>query len=345
MLQKCPIARTQKSDITMKIAIDAMGTDNHPAPDVEGAVIAASELNHTMILVGDEPQIRKELEKHNTDGLAIEVHHAPEAVTMEDKPASVGKAKPQSSMHIGMQLVRDGHADAFVSAGNTGAALSIGTLHSLGRIRGIRRPALSAVGELAGHLITVLDVGANTDSKLEWLEQFALMGNIYARDVLQVTEPRIGLLANGTEDGKGDQLVREANEHFKTLALNYIGNVEPKDLLSGRVDVIVTDGYVGNILLKTYEAAIAGTFNIMRTELTSDLRAKAGAGLARPYLRNTAQQMDPTQYGGAPLLGLNGIVIITHGSATPQVIRNSIMQAVRAVEYNLIDAIKQGLSR
>ncbi len=328
----------------MKIAVDAMGSDNAPAPDVAGGVRAAREFNETILLVGDEQQIKAELAKHNTDGLAIEVIHAAQQVTMTDKPAEVGKEKPESSMHVGMNLVKTGDADAFVTGGNTGAAMAIATLHTLGRIKGVRRPAMSAVGDLNGHLVTVLDIGANTDTKLEWLKQFGLMGNIYAQQVLGVASPRVGLLANGEEDGKGDQLVREANPAFREMGLNFIGNVEPKDLLSGRADVIVTDGYVGNILLKTYEAAIASVFNEMRVSLTRDWRGKVGAWLARPYLRSVLKRHDPTQYGGAPLLGVNGIVIITHGGSDAAVIRNTIKQAIRAKESNLIEVIQTGLT-
>lgn len=328
----------------MRIAVDAMGTDANPAPDVAGTVLAAHDFNETMILVGDKKQVEAELAKQNTSNLSLEVVHAVQQVTMDDKPASVGKAKPGSSMHVGLQLVKDGKADAFVTAGNTGAALSIATLHSLGRIRGIKRPALTVVAELNGNLIILVDAGANTDSKLDWLKQFAMMGDLYANRVLQIEQPRVGLLSNGTEDGKGDQLVRDANIAFQEMALNFVGNIEPIDLISGNVDVAVTDGYVGNILMKTYEAAMKTVFRVMRTELTSDLRAKLGASLARPYLQNTVKKLDPTQFGGAPLLGINGIVIIAHGSSDATIMRNAIYQAIRAHESNIIDVIKQGLS-
>jgi glycerol-3-phosphate acyltransferase PlsX len=328
----------------MRIAVDGMGTDVCPGPDVEGSVLAARELGVSIALVGDEHILSAELQKHNWDGLPIEIFHAADTITMGDKPAEVGKAKPNSSMHVGMGLVENGYADAFVSAGNTGAALAIASLHTLKRLRGIKRPALTAVGRLRGNLITIVDVGANTDTKLEWLIQFGWMGNLYAKKVLDIENPRVGLLANGSEAGKGDQLVRDANDAFRQEAFEFIGNVEPKDLLSGRVDVIVTDGYVGNILLKTYEAAVENTFDFMRGELKRNLRSKLGALLAKPYLRTVANGMDPTQYGGAPLLGINGVVIITHGGSSARVIRNSIQQAIRAVDANVIDAMKEGLA-
>ena len=247
-------------------------------------------------------------------------------------------------MHIGMQLIKNGEADAFVTAGNTGAALAV-AMFQLKRLKGVKRPAITAVGELMGHLITIADVGANTDTKLEWLKQFALMGDIYAKNVLKINAPRIGLLSNGEEDTKGDQLVRDAHAAFREMAFNFVGNIEPKGLLSGEVDVLITDGYVGNILLKTYEAAISGVFQLMRQKLKQNLRGQLGGTIARPALREVVSMVDPTQYGGAPLLGVNGIVIITHGGATAPVIRNSIQQARQAVEANLLEKIESGLGQ
>lgn len=331
----------------MRIVLDAMGTDNCPQPDVAGAVMAAKEFtDDVIILVGDAAQVNAELEKHNATTLTnIEVIHTDEHITMEDKPSTVIKGKPNSSMHVGLQLIKDGKADAFVTAGNTGAAMSISTMFAPKRIKSVRRPAMAAVGELNGHLITVLDIGANIDTKVDWLSQSAIMGNIYAEKVLSIKNPRVGLLSNGTEVSKGNQLVQEAYPIFQELPINFIGNVEPRGLLNGQVDVIVTDGYVGNILLKTYETAISGTFTLMRDELTRDLRAKIGAWLVKPYLKRVVKSMDPTQYGGAPLLGVDGVVIITHGGSTPQIIKDSIVQARKAVQADIIGKIKAGLEQ
>ncbi|MFZ4814210.1 MAG: phosphate acyltransferase PlsX [Phototrophicaceae bacterium] len=329
----------------MKIALDAMGTDLNPVADVAGAVLAARDFpQDTILLVGDKAIIEAELQKHITDGLKIEIVHAPEAIHMGDKPNQIVRGKPSSSMHVGMKLLEDGQADAFVTAGNTGAALAIATTVAPRRIAGVKRPAITAVGELAGNLIVVVDVGANTDTKLEWLTQFAIMGDLYARKVLNIPDARVGLLSNGEEEGKGNQLVQEAGEAFKQLPIRFIGNVEPHDLFNGKVDVIVTDGYVGNILLKTYEATVSTLFKTMRAELTSSWWSRLGAAIVRPGLRKVVKQMDPTQYGGAPLLGLNGVVIITHGGSDATVIRNSIAQARRAVESNIIEAIRSGLA-
>jgi glycerol-3-phosphate acyltransferase PlsX len=214
----------------------------------------------------------------------------------------------------------------------------------LGRINGIGRAAMTAVGVLAGNLFLLVDAGANTDTKLAWLQQYAIMGNIYAKRVLNIKNPRVGTLANGEEDGKGDELVREANAVFRAMtSINYIGNVEPKDLTSGKVDVIVCDGLVGNILIKTYETAIRTVFTTMRDELKADLRSQIGGGLARPALRRVYKQVDPSQYGGTPLLGVNGVVIITHGSSTAEIIRDAIKQARIAVQNNIAVEIETGL--
>src|SRR5690606_11611862 len=193
----------------MRIALDAMGSDNCPAPDVEGAVLAAREYGDTILLVGDKAQIDAEIAKHDTSGLDLIVKNASQTITMEDKPATVGKAKPDSSMHVGMTLVKNGEADAFVTAGNTGAALSIATLFTLKRIPGVKRPSLSAIIRLNNMNVIVLDVGANADSKPEWLAQFGVMGKIYAQSALDLANPRIALLSNGEEEGKGNELVHE----------------------------------------------------------------------------------------------------------------------------------------
>ncbi len=326
----------------MRIALDAMGTDTHPRPDVAGGVLAARMFGGTIILVGDEQAVQAELSTYDTTDLHIEIHHANEAVTMTDKPNEVLRGKKQSSIHIGTQLVADGEADAFVTAGNTGAALAI-SMFTVKRIEGVKRPAITAVGELNGSLVTIIDVGANTDTKLDWLQQFALMGHVYAEQVLQVKQPRVGLLANGTEGTKGNQLVRDANPVFQNMPINFVGNIEPGDIFEGKVDVVVTDGYVGNILLKTFEATMSSLGKILRRELTVDWRAKLGAWLLRPYLHTSIRQLDPTQYGGAPLLGLNGIVIITHGGASAEVIRDSVGQARKAVQADVIRKTAQGL--
>jgi glycerol-3-phosphate acyltransferase PlsX len=328
----------------MRIVVDAMGTDLFPAPDVEGAVLAAREYGHTIVLVGDETLVRRELARHATVGLPIEVVHAPQAVSMTDKPGVVGKSKPQSSMHIGMNLVRDGHADAFVSAGNTGAALSIATLFTLKRIPGVKRPSLTAIIRFGGARIVALDMGANADSRPEWLAQFALMGSLYAQHALGLQQPRVALLANGEEETKGNQLTQEAAVLIRELPVHFVGNIEPKVILKGVVDVVVCDGFVGNIMLKSLEGATRAVVDLLRHELRASVRTKAGALLAMPAFSQVRAAIDPNETGGAPLLGVNGVVIIGHGGSNALGIKNAVRQAIQAVQGNLITAIQKGIA-
>ena len=328
----------------MRIALDAMGSDEFPAPDVAGAVLAAREFGDSIILVGDEQRIAAELAKHDTSGLTLIVKHASDTITMMDKPAVVGKSKPNSSMHVGMNLVKDGEAEAFVTAGNTGAALSIATLFTLRRIPGVKRPALTAIIRLQGTNVIVLDVGANADSKADWLAQFAVMGKIYAHSALNLQNPRVGLLSNGEEEGKGNQLVQEASALLRSVDVNFIGNVEPKDLLAGGADVVVVDGFVGNILIKSLEGATSTMVRVLRAELMSTLPTKIGALLARPAFKRVQKQIDPFEVGGAPLLGVNGVVIIGHGRSNAVAIKNAIGQARKAVAGGVINSIRQGIT-
>jgi glycerol-3-phosphate acyltransferase PlsX len=328
----------------MRIVLDAMGSDNCPIPDVEGAVLAAREYSDSIILVGDQSKIHHELAKYNTVGLNLEVVHASEAVLMTDKPSAVGKEKPNSSMHIGLNLVKDKRADAFVTAGNTGATLTIATLFTLRRIPGVKRPALVSIIRLPeNRSIILLDIGANADAKSEWLIQFGIMGGIYAQKAGHLPNPRIALVSNGEEEGKGNQLVIEAAQLMKASQLNYIGNIEPKDILRGGADVIVTDGFVGNIIIKSFEAMGSTLSNLIRHELKRDLVSQLGGLLANAAFRRVAKQIDPYEIGGAPLLGVNGVVIIGHGRSNAIAIKNAIRQARLAVSGGIIEAIKGGL--
>jgi glycerol-3-phosphate acyltransferase PlsX len=330
----------------MRIALDVMGSDHCPAPDIAGAVAAAREFNDTTIyLVGDERIIQDELKKHEPVGLRLEVVHAPEAVTMTDKPSVVGKVKPNSSMHVGMNLVKSGEADGFVTAGNTGAALSIATLFTLRRIPGVKRPALTAMFRFADTTLIVLDVGANSDCKPDWLAQFALMGSIYAKSALPSSSPRIGILSNGEEEGKGNEMIRAASDLIRELPLNFVGNIEPKQMLRGEADVIIADGFVGNILIKSMEAATRKMADTLRTELTSSVLSTLGAALSRPAFKRVQRQVDPAEVGGAPLLGVNGVVIIGHGSSNAKAIKNAIGQARKAASANVVGTIRAELGR
>jgi glycerol-3-phosphate acyltransferase PlsX len=329
----------------MRIAVDVMGSDSQPVPDVEGSVLAAREYGETIILVGDKTQTQTELAKHNTKGLSIELQHAEQIITMDDKPGLVGKAKPESSMHVGMRLVRDGGADAFVTAGNTGAVMAIATLSTLGRIRGVKRPALTSIIRVANNrTIILLDIGANADSKPDWMVQFATMGRIYAQRALGLSNPRVAVLSNGEEDTKGNQLIRETAKLLRQAELDFVGNIEPKEMLQGEADVIVTDGFVGNIAIKSLEAMGAALFTVLRTEIKKDTLAMLGAFLAQRAFRRVYRQVDPFEIGGAPLLGVNGVVIVGHGRSNAKAIKNAIRQARLAVNGQVIQAIEQGIA-
>jgi glycerol-3-phosphate acyltransferase PlsX len=328
----------------MRIVLDAMGSDGHPGPDVEGALLAAREYGDPIVLVGDQFQIQEELSKHNTSGLDLEIVHAPEKVIMTDKPGLVGRAKPESSMHVGMRLVKDGRADAFVTAGNTGAVLSIATLHTLKRIRGIYRPALSTILTIKGNSMILLDIGANADCRADWLVQFAVMGSIYAARAFQCANPRVALLSNGEEAGKGSALVQEAAELMSQTGVNFIGNAEPKEILSGQVDVAVMDGFSGNIMIKSMEALASTLFDLIRQEIVADWRSKAGGWLAKQAFRRVYRQVDPFEVGGAPLLGVDGVVIIAHGRSNALAIKNAIHQARYAVSGQIVQAIHDCLN-
>lgn len=328
----------------MRIAVDVMGTDDCPVPDVAGCVQAAKEFGYKIIMVGDEARIQPVLRDHHTSGLALEIVHASETILPIDQPSAVTRGKPDSSMHVGMGLVRDGAADAFVSMGNTGAALAIATLSTLRRIAGIKRPALSGIYPLGGGYIIMLDLGANADSRPEWLVQFAVMGAIYARNALGLEDPRVALLSNGEEEGKGNQLIHEATPLMRSLALNYVGNIEPKDLVSGDADVIVADGYVGNIFVKTFEATARYVSQSIRQEVKRDPLSLLGAALMRPAFRRVRKKTDTFEIGGAPLLGVNGVVIIGHGRSNAFAVKNAIRQAALAVNGKVIDAIREGIA-
>ncbi|MBA3873335.1 MAG: phosphate acyltransferase PlsX [Anaerolineae bacterium] len=328
----------------MRIALDAMGSDTCPVPDVEGAVLAAREFGETILIVGDEKRIAPELAKHDTSGLKLEVINATESITMEDKPGLVGKSKPNSSMHVGMNLVKSKDADAFVTAGNTGAAMTIATLFTLKRIDKVKRPALSSlIRVMNGRTIIMLDIGANTDSKPDWLFQFAIMGQIYAQQALGLQNPKVALLSNGEEETKGNQLIHEAGDLLKASKMNFVGNIEPKEMLEGNADVIVSDGFVGNIAIKTLEAMGSTLLKIIRQEIKSDPIATVGGLLAQRAFRRVRKQVDPFEIGGAPLLGVDGVVIIGHGRSNAKAIKNAIGQARMAVKGDVIQSISNGL--
>ncbi len=329
----------------MRIALDAMGTDSRPTNDVAGGVLAANEFGDTIVLIGDQGAIEAELKKHEVNAGAIEVVHAPCDIAMDARPTEVLKAEATSSIHIALDAVKNGEADAFVTMGNTGAVHAIATLKSLRRIPGVKRPVLSALFPVNDHRMIFLDVGANTDVKPEWVPQFAVMGSIYARLVLDYPEPRIALLSNGAEETKGNLLIREGNALLARSKMNFVGNVEPVQLMSSVADVIVMDGFVGNIVLKMFEATTRYMATLIRHEFRKDALSTLGGALARPAFNRIRHQVDTSEIGGAPLLGVNGVVIIGHGGNSAVGIKNAIQQARTAVQQGVISAIRRGIAQ
>lgn len=330
-----------------RIVVDAMGSDDHPVPDIEGGVQAAREYDVEIIFVGDEAMIKPVLDKQNTQGLKISLVNAPEMLTMEDKgEALVLKARsrePKNSMAVGMDLVKNGEADAFVTAGNTGAGM-VTALFRLGRIRGVDRPALAPIFPTATGTCIVLDIGANPDCKPENLLQFGILGSIYAEKVRGVKNPKVGLVSNGEEEGKGNELVKGATPLFKSSKLNYFGNVEGKEVIGGKVDVAVTDGFTGNVMLKTAEAVGKLIVDYVRSTIKNgNLATKIGGLLVKPALSSLKKLMDPGEQGAAPMLGVNGLVFIGHGRSDAYAIKNAVRVAKEAVDVKVLDAMKAAI--
>lgn len=318
-----------------------MGSDSRPVNDVAGAVEAARALGISLVLVGPEAQIQSELARHKRDGLPIEVVNATQTIEMQEHPANAVKEKKDASINVAMRLLKNGEADAFASAGNTGALMASALL-TLGRVQGIKRPGLAAVVPQDGTPLLVIDVGANTDCKPEYLEQFARMGSLYSERVLGISRPRVALLANGEEETKGDQLVQETHAILKEVnAINFVGNIEGKDLLRHQADVVVCDGFVGNVALKTAEGVASMMRDVIRAEIKASPITALGGLLAKPAFDRVSKRLDPSEVGGAPLLGVDGVVIIGHGRSNPKAIKNMIRAAMRAVESDVLGAIRQ----
>jgi glycerol-3-phosphate acyltransferase PlsX len=328
----------------MRIVVDAMGSDQYPGPDVGGAVLAAREWGDEIVLVGNESLIGAELTKHSTDGLKIEIVGASEVIGMLDKPGESSQKKTDSSMHVGMRLVRARQADGFVSAGNTGAILAVALLQTLRRIRGIKRPALTAVFRNPTGYTIMADFGANSDCRPDWLVQFGIMANQYARLGLNIPTPRVALLSNGEEEGKGNALVHEALPLMQAeKSFYFVGNMEPKEVLQGETDVIIHDGFTGNIMGKTLEAMGSMMSRLIREEIKASPISMVGGALASSAFKRVRRRVDPFEVGGAILLGVDGVVIIGHGRSNDIAIKNAIRQARRAVEGNVVEAIKSGI--
>ena len=328
----------------MRIVVDAMGSDNHPEPDVVGAVAAARTFGDAVILTGDAQQINAILSQQDTTGLDIQIRHASQAIAMTDKPADILKGKPDSSVHVGLKLVKEGEADAFVSMGNTGAILGVAMLRpfGVGRIRGIKRPSIGVIFPTKEQPF-LIDNGTNAECKPDYLLQFGIMGSLYMERMRGIKNPRVGLISNGEEAGKGTTLIREAMPLLAASGLNYIGNVEPKEFMFGGVDVAVCDGFTGNILMKTAEAIAKYMANELREQIQANPITAVGGLLAKPAFAKVRKQLDPEEVGGAPLLGVNGVVIIGHGRSSAYAVKQAVGQARQMVENGVVEAITTGL--
>jgi phosphate acyltransferase len=326
----------------MKIAVDAMGGDHGPAVVVEGAIAAVREFGASVILVGDREAVEAEVRRLGAESLGLEVRHTSEVVGMAESPSLALRRKRDSSLRVAAELVRDGKAAAFISAGNTGAALAI-SMFVIGVLRGIDRPAIAAVLPSLRGFAVLIDAGANVTPKAWHLFQFAIMGHVYARDILGLDRPRVGLLSVGEEEGKGNDLTRETYDLLKESRLNFIGNIEGRDVYNGSCDVIVTDGFTGNVALKISESLAEMVGAMIKEELTRDLRSKVGAALAVPAFGRFRKRVDYTEMGGAPLLGIDGAAIICHGASPVKAIKNAVRVASEWAKAGLNEHIKAAL--
>ena len=323
------------------IVLDAMGTDTHPQPELEGALQASNKFDINIILVGKEELLKEGLAKLEGDKSRLSIVHAPEVLTMEDHIREA-RAKKNNSIQVGMDLVKERRAQAFVTAGNTGMAMYYG-IKSLGMIPGIDRPCLMEVLPTATGRCLLADIGANAQVRPEFLVQFGQMASIYSRIMLNVPNPRIGLISNGEEEGKGNDLTKEAGPMMREALPNYVGNIEGKELFGGVVDVAITDGFTGNILLKSIEAVAALILKKLKQELMSSTRTKLGAMLAKPAFNEVRKMLDPAEVGSAPLLGLNGLVFIGHGRSDSRAMVSAIQRAYDAVQSDLLKNLQESL--
>ena len=330
----------------LTIAVDAMGGDHAPKSEVEGAIRAAEQLGVRVILVGIEEIVRAELAKYpEASGLPIDVHHASEFIGMHEEPAKAARTKKDSSIRVASRLLRDGVAHGVVSAGNTGAVM-VTAKFTHGMIRGVDRPALaSALPTVKGSPVVLLDVGANVDSSSEMLTQFAVMGEIYSRVIFHKTSPRVGLLSIGEEEHKGNDLTRGAFPLLKAMPMNFIGNVEGRDIFAGVADVVVCDGFIGNVALKVSEGLVDMFASMLKESLTATVTRKFGAYLSRDAYTDFKKRVDYSEFGGAPLLGVKGVTIIAHGRSNFHAIMNAIRVAAEFAEGRINEKIELELDR
>ena len=327
----------------MKIVVDAMGGDNGPKVTVKGSIDAVNEYDIEIILVGKEELIINELEKHRYTGNKIKVVNAEEVIENDDEPVRAIRRKKNSSLVVGLNMVKDGQADGIISAGNTGALLSGGLL-IVKRISGIERAALAPVYPTKQGVSLLLDAGANTDCKPKYLQQFAIMGSIYCEKVLNIPNPKVGLINIGVEEAKGNDLTKETYKILKDSNINFRGNLEARDIPEGNIDVMIADGFVGNIVLKLTEGLALSIFSMLKEEFMSSFKTKIGALLLKSGLKKFKKRLDYTEYGGAPLLGVKGAVIKAHGSSDEKAIKNAIRQAKVFIDNRVIEKIEREIT-
>ncbi|HZI17158.1 MAG TPA: phosphate acyltransferase PlsX [Pyrinomonadaceae bacterium] len=334
--------------LTGKVVVDAMGSDRAPHPEIDGALAAARDLGVGVLLVGRPSVVEPELRRcgwRRQGDRGIELVEAEEVIGMDEAVATAIRRKKRSSLRVGARLVADGKADGFVSAGNTGAAMATAKM-VIGMLPGVDRPALAAlVPTKSGRPTLLLDVGANSECKAHHMAQFAIMGDAYSRTVLGTPRPSVGLMSIGEEEAKGNDLTKEAFPLLRDLAsLNFVGNVEGRDVFTGQVDVIVTDGFTGNVMLKLSEGLQEAVISMIKRELSATVITKTGAMLARPAFKNLKKRLDYAEYGGAPLLGVRRMVVICHGSSNARAIRNAIRNVKEFSEHGAQERIERGLA-
>jgi glycerol-3-phosphate acyltransferase PlsX len=326
------------------IAVDAMGGDQAPRPEVEGSVLAAREYGVRILLVGQPAEIKRELARHSVRGLEIDIVPATEVITMSDSPMDAFRKKKDSSAHVAARLVRQGQANGLVSSGNTGAVMAVARF-TLGTLPSVQRPALAAPFPTSrGGVSVLLDVGANVDSKVAHLLQFSVMGEIYYRVIFGARRPKVGLLSIGEEEMKGNELTREVHNRMKRMSLNFVGNVEGRDLFSGNVDVVVCDGFIGNIALKISEGVAQHIALFLKKALQSSIASQVGYVLSRNAYKEFRKKIDYSEYGGAPLLGVRGIVVIGHGRSNANAVKNAVRVTTELSQARLNEKIEQELS-
>lgn len=326
----------------MAIVLDGMGSDTYPGPEIEAAVLAAEELGEEIILVGQRELLEPRLKAANPRGLPVRIVHAPDVLEMGDKAVESTRKKPNNSMAVGMELVRTGEAQAFVTAGSTGAAM-FNAIKILRRMQGVLRPALVTPIPTRTGRCAFLDTGANADCRPEFFTEFGIMGSLYAKHVLQVENPRVGILSNGEEAGKGNQLVKEAYPLLANAGLNFVGNVEPKEVYNGHADVVVADGFTGNIFIKTSESVAKLITDVLREEISASFVRKLGYLLVKPAFRRLKKMMDPSEVGAALLVGINGYVFIGHGRSDARALVSALRLAQQATKANMLDALRAAI--